>query len=254
MVPGGGVMSRRWLACILSLATACGGGGGGDGGGPAGGPPANPGPPQVVDLRLSMVSDASITLSWVTENDGGPVSTGAEVRYRAATGGSEIAAHDLRGTDTVAPVHYVRLTGLQPETGYTFTVFTNGTEGESGTFTTARSLNPLAGEVDLTPLKVKGRAIQGGTPAAGAIVYLRLGHDSGETSTLLSALTDATGTFLLQSNFARTAGSSGWFDVEGPGGDALHVEVATGDTGLRQWDRDDAAVTGTLLDLGPLGP
>jgi len=200
-----------------------------------------------------MVSDASVTLSWVTRDDTGPVSARGEVRYRAAAAGSESMAQDVRGAATAAQTHYVQITGLRPETSYTFTVDVDGKAASSGTFSTGRSLNPLAGEIDLSPLKIKGRVIHGGTPAAGAIVYLSLRHDTapgGETSALLSAVTDGSGVFLLQSNFARTTAGAGWTADPAPGSNAIHIEAVAGDLGGFTADLGDQARVGRFLDIG----
>ena len=76
----------------------------------------------IQDIRVSNNTSASVTISWVTDEN-----TGGEIRYSVNPDLSDaLVAYDTRGEAFEGCTHYVVIANLQPETGYYFEVISNG--------------------------------------------------------------------------------------------------------------------------------
>ncbi|NLE76945.1 MAG: hypothetical protein GX605_09365 [Chloroflexi bacterium] len=243
-------MTRRFpafVALILLALPLCA---------PAMAAPAVPGAeaPAISHVQVSNVRDIYFAVSWLTSE-----SANAEVRYGATPALGQVA-HDTRGSAHVGQTHYVAITGLAPSTTYYFDVVSGGVVDNNGgahwQVTTGPTLAPptsdsIYGQVFLS---------DGATPAAGAIVYLRVqnadGVGSGGQSALLSSLVTDDGYWFLNLRSARTADAAAYFEYSASGDQvAAEAHGAHGQRGSLTVDTaNDAPAPPMVLSGGGPGP
>ena len=176
-------------------------------------------PPEVSDIVISNVGDKSFTVSWVTNVD-----TTGQVNWGTSPGSLGNVAYDDRGEATEDDTHHVTISSLAADTPYYFDVVsaetTDDNAGAHFNVTTGPSLAFVIPEDIATGMAYQ---MDGTTPAEGAIVYLRIGTAS---SQLLSALTDAAGTWGMDITAIRTDDFQDYYSytdnddlvIEGQGG------------------------------------
>jgi hypothetical protein len=166
----------------------------------------------ISDIRESHHPDASMVISFITDVP----TDDAKVNYGETTDlGS--SASDTETDDT----HWVKITGVTPNTQYYYEVFAAGVTYDNGgnyyEFTTAQT------GTGGTPYIVHGRVLKqdGVNPAAGAIVYLQLTRQSGgEVSRFLSDRTDNDGNWNVDlGNLKSEDGSPLVYSL----GDAIYI-------------------------------
>jgi hypothetical protein len=182
----------------------------------------------VQELRISNLTDSSLTFSWLTDS-----ATTGYLLYGETAELGQVAA-DVRGAAVKAEAndtlpserHVVTLTNLKAETTHYFKVV-SGAEDDSlpNTFTTAATLESIPssdtvyGQVFLA---------DGETPATGTLVYLTLQDDDGVGSrgeaTLLSASVDLRGYWHANLGNARLSDLSDSFSYSASG-DKLLIEA-----------------------------
>lgn len=148
-------------------------------------------------VKITNLSENSFTVSWTTDGE----ITGF-VKYGESSSLEKTARDErdeLSGTTTPFFTHYVKISNLQPATKYFFKIgsgrklFDN--RGRLYEVTTA----PVLGTPPAADTAYGTVVAPGGSPAAGAIVYLTLAN-----STLLSSLTKADGQWAIPLSVART--------------------------------------------------
>ncbi|NJN66383.1 MAG: fibronectin type III domain-containing protein [Chloroflexaceae bacterium] len=170
---------------------------------------AAPSPTSEVEaLRVSNISDSSVTISWTTSS-----ATTGHIVYGTAT--PDQTATDVRGADVALTTHFVVISGLTPSTSYVFDVVSAGLPDTNGgahyQFATGPSLMPAM------PDTAYGRVVlsDGTTPVEGTLVYLNVqdadGSGSGGTSTSLAALTNAQGEWVADLGSTRVNDASAAF-------------------------------------------
>lgn len=164
------------------------------------------------DVRVTNVTSSSATITWSTES-----STDGCVDY-GLTPSLGQATCDSHGDDDL---HYVTVTGLDPATPYFFSVTSGGTTDDNGgsfyTFTTA---SVGAG----VPYTVWGSLNLG---TGSALVSVSLRHPAGATSSTISTLVAATGSWLLNLGNLKDATGSAFAYATG---DTIDVRAHVGGT------------------------
>lgn len=148
-------------------------------------------------IKVTNITDKSFTVSWITDAPAsGFIQFGLneEINLTAQDDRDEAAA-----TTGEFTTHYVTLKNLQPNTNYSFKIFSGKTEfannGQPYQVTTATAPSTPAPPNDVA----YGTVLQAnGTPAEGAIVYLSLSN-----AVTQSALTKNSGSWLISLNTAR---------------------------------------------------
>ncbi|MEW6094907.1 MAG: fibronectin type III domain-containing protein [bacterium] len=171
------------------------------------------------EIRTTNVTDAQITISWITE-----VVEKCQVNY-GKTPALGMTAYDVRGKETTDDTHYVNITGLKPETLYYFELVSGATiDNNNGMYYRWKTGADIkrAG-LDYAYGKVfKSDAV---TKATGAIVYFKLqdGDSKGSPgeSALWSALVDDNGYWSENLINLRTQDLKEFFEYSVNEGDKL---------------------------------
>ncbi len=165
------------------------------------------------DVRLSNLSDSSVTVSWVTDD--------ASVGF-ISYGTSQNLGSIVRETedDQKFSTHSITITGLAPESDYYFKINSDGTafdnNGIPWQFTTGKTLS-----IGQAATLISGSVItSSGETVKRAIVYVVVG---GYT---LSTLTSENGIFVLQLGAARTPDLFGYAEID-PAKTLLEISVTT---------------------------
>jgi len=169
-----------------------------------------------MDHTVTNVGERSFTVSWFT--------SGAEegyVMYGTSAGNLGGTAHDDRGQATRDVTHHVTVVGLNPDTTYYYEIVSGGvTYGDSG--------KPYQADTGVAlpftmPEIVHGAVYRpdGSTPAAGAIVYARIGP-----SQVLSAVVSSNGAWGLDLGRVRTADYRSPYEYEDDDEVLLDVQAA----------------------------
>ncbi len=139
----------------------------------------------ISDIVVSNHSSNSVTISWITD-----VVTNGTVNFGTTTAlGS--SASDTRPNDDT---HWVKITGLAPETTYFFEVVSGGVTDDNGGSKYQFKTTKVGTGTTYTVFGFVKKSDEV-TPAAGAIVYLTLTH--GVESYSLSTLVDSNGAWTL---------------------------------------------------------
>ncbi len=192
-------------------------------------------------MRFSNVRDTSFSVSWLTED----VVTGSvQVSTSPPTG---TRAGQVRQSQVwrseAGQAHHVTITGLLPETTYYVTVHggsaTDDNHGRGFQVTTGPTLTLPDSDNAYGTIRLGN-----GSPAAGCTVLARVvnGNVSGSSgqSALLSAQTDASGSWIINLGNARTESLDAPF-VYSASGDALALEVQCSPTRQAAQTVDTAA-------------
>ena len=208
-----------------------------------------PDPPTITvpvsqNLRISNVRDGSATISWATSSS----VTGWVVYGLASSGaGPSTPAYDSRGPTTASTIHYVNITGLVPNTAYTFDLVSgNTTDSRSGqhySFTTGPTLSVKS------PDTVSGTvSIDGGSTPEAAIVYVSANYTDASTgntvpcgaiSAIVSSANNSSAAWSLSIANLRTADNLAYCGYTNSS--TLTIEAQAGSTGR-------AAVTKTVSE------
>lgn len=153
------------------------------------------------DVRISSISDTSVTISWVTSDP-----TTAFVLY-GTTQETNTPIYETEGSQKYF-THSITITGLSPESNYYFKINSDGTNidnnGIPWQFSTGKELN--TGQASIP---ISGSVITAdGIPAKRAIIYVTI---NGYT---LSTITSDSGTFVLQLGAARTPDLSSYAQID----------------------------------------
>ena len=208
-----------------------------------------PDPPTITipvsqNLRISNVRDGSATISWATSSS----VTGSVVYGLASSGaGPSTPAYDSRGSTTASTIHYVNITGLVPNTAYTFDLVSgNTTDSRSGqhySFTTGPTLSVKSPDTVSGTVSIDG----GGTPDA-AIVYVSANYTDASTgnsvpcgaiSAIVSSANNSSSAWSLSIANLRTADNLAFCGYTTSS--TLTIEAQAGSTGR-------AAVTKTVSE------
>lgn len=179
-------------------------------------------------VSVSNVSANSITLSWTTA-----VPTPTKVLlleanifqylpffYYATSGDDRDKAGEF---DAKRNIHYVTLKNLKPGSRYIAKIYNGVRQVHEQKLTTGPQL--ILPDPDL----VYGKILNADkTPAAGALVYLRLVSKEGSSSALLSALTDSKGSWSIETSNARIRNLKKSFDARGVRSESLVVDDGRG--------------------------
>jgi len=175
------------------------------------------------DVRVSNLSDSSVTVSWITDDQ-----TADFISYGETQNVGTVA--NETDNDQKFFTHSITITGLKAGTAYYYKIDSEGTDfdnnGVPWQFTTGPS---LTGNGSST--LVSGSVITAtGQPSARTIVYITI------NGYLLSTLTSDTGSFVLQLNQTRTSDLSSYttidptqtlleVSVEGAGGEIATAKI-----------------------------
>lgn len=175
------------------------------------------------DVRVANVRDTSVTISWQTTQPGNGL---VEILQNGASVG---LAEDVRGAGTIDRLHYVLVSDLTPGSRYDFTLQSIGLDASvssgQGSFITFATLASVP-----RSHSAYGRvmALDGVTPAANALLELRLvdgnGQESAGSSLPLTALTDANGYWYA--NFGNARQSDGTVFEFSPSGDSVELQAS----------------------------
>lgn len=154
-------------------------------------------------VKVTNLTESSFTVSWVTD---GP--TNGFILY--GTSDPTLTAADDREQLSAQPgtflTHHITVKGLNPATNYFFRINSSGktfdNNGQPYKISTAPA---ISGEVPANDVAYGIVVDQNGAPAEGVIVYLSLANASP-----LSALTKASGSWLIPLNLARTNDLANW--------------------------------------------
>lgn len=127
---------------------------------------------------ISNANDVSFTVTWISS-----ISATAEVRY-GQTPALGNTAYDVRGKNTSANIHFVRISNLLPETVYYFDIVTGTAIENNGGLHYSFKTGPTT-QTPPIPDTAYGRIVlpDGSTPAEGALVYVIIEDNNGEGST-----------------------------------------------------------------------
>ncbi len=208
-----------------------------------------PDPPTITipvsqNLRISNVRDGSATISWATSSS----VTGSVVYGLASSGaGPSTPAYDSRGASTASTIHYVNITGLVPNTAYTFDLVSGNTtdtrSGQHYSFTTGPTLSVKSPDTVSGTVSIDG----GGTPDA-AIVYVSANYTDASTgnsvpcgaiSAIVSSTNNSSSAWSLSIANLRTADNLAYCGYTTSS--TLTIEAQAGSTGR-------AAVTKTVSE------
>ncbi len=187
--------------------------------------------PLISDIRVTNVRDTAATISWLTD-----VAADGIVAFGLDPDHVHRTAPDDRGPTARDDTHFVTLSGLLPNTTYSFAVRSGSSQADNeGAFYRFKTGPTLA----LPPADtVFGRAFtrNGGAPAAGTLIYLALRNSddlgSPGQSAPLAALTDANGYWSANLGNARTPDLAGSFSYTASG-DQLVLEARGAAAGVR---------------------
>ncbi|MDI6734951.1 MAG: fibronectin type III domain-containing protein [bacterium] len=188
-------------------------------------------------IKQSNITDTQLTISWVS-----PEAEIGLVKY----GVSSLAdiAYDDRGSDTVSCIHHVTISGLMPQTTYSYKIVSGKTVSDGFKLTTGHSVIPAGS--DLVYGKVFQDGPDGGISVAEAIVYLKLQdydqQGSGDESALYSILVNSDGYWFVNLVNFRTKDLTKQFRYS-PEGDILFIQAEGGNSGsarLKIDTKDDA--------------
>jgi hypothetical protein len=186
--------------------------------------------PTPEDVRISDLTETSVTLSWVTPDKAAE----GWVKYStdSTLGDDAQISQDYRdissGQTTTRTTHYVTVSDLSPETKYYFSIGSGGSEykdssGNAFDFTTASSGSYTSPP---SPDPVYGTVTNGEDQSA--IVYITLGTDSNK-SFPISSITNDSGNFEIDLSHVRTASLSGNYSYDDSTG--MSVMAQGGDRG-----------------------
>lgn len=179
-------------------------------------------------ISVSNVSSSSITLSWTTDapDETKVVLTEADFSqylpfffYRTITDDRDRES----GFNPKRNVHYLTLKNLKPQTRYIAKIYSGLRQVHTRKLTTGPLLvfpqpNLVYGKI-LNPDK---------SPAAGALVYLRLVSKEGSSSALLSAITGDKGSWSIEASNSRTRNLQRSFNQKGVSFETLIVDDGRG--------------------------
>jgi len=153
------------------------------------------------DVRISSISDSSVTVSWVTSDQ-----TTGFINYDVNQNVNMVVYETE--DDQKFSTHSITITGLNPETNYYFKINSDGTtfdnNGVPWQFSTGKTLS-----INQISIPISGSVITaGGEPSGRAIVYVTV---NGYT---ISTLTSESGTFVLQFGSVRTPDLSGYAQID----------------------------------------
>jgi hypothetical protein len=190
------------------------------------------------------VRDGSATISWATSS-----SVTGSVAYGLASSGAgpSTPAYDSRGSTTASTIHYVNITGLVPNTAYTFDLVSGNTtdtrSGQHYSFTTGPTLSVKSPDTVSGTVSIDG----GGTPDA-AIVYVSANYTDAATgnsvpcgaiSAIVSSANNSSAAWSLSIANLRTADNLAYCGYTTSS--TLTIEAQAGSTGR-------AAVTKTVSE------
>ncbi|MEW6607269.1 MAG: fibronectin type III domain-containing protein, partial [bacterium] len=171
------------------------------------------------EMRITNVTDSQIIVSWITD-----VEETCHVNY-GLTPATGLTAYDVRGLLTSDDTHYVKITGLNPETIYYFELVSGATvDNNNGMYYQAKTGADIKRSgLDFAYGRVfKSDAV---TYATGAIVYFYLkdgnAQDSPGNSALWSSLVDSNGYWSENLINLRTQDGKEFFEYSVDGGDNL---------------------------------
>lgn len=153
---------------------------------------------QPKNIQLTNISDSSFTVTWVTDSQ---VTGAVSISMSPLRSTTAYDDRDGNGKFNKYPTHSVSIRSLSPNTNYSLRILSNGkSHGDNEKPLSVRTaptigkgssgLEPAYGTI-MTP---------NGSPAGGVLVYLTL-----EGGQLLSTLSNASGSWLITLNSARTA-------------------------------------------------
>ncbi|MFH1863882.1 MAG: fibronectin type III domain-containing protein [bacterium] len=199
------------------------------------------------DVRISNISDSSVTVSWITDK-----ATTGVVKYGSGESSANSIAKEETGAESLT--HMSKLTGLKTDTTYFFEIVSGGknfdNNGVLWQIRTAPSIpDPkrniiISGNI-LTPT---------GNPAKNAIVYISV------SGSLLSTLTSQNGSWLIPISYARTVNLSSYVDID-PSATLLEItaqagqsEIATAQIYPQSANPTPAMILGQVYDFKNIPP
>jgi hypothetical protein len=153
-------------------------------------------------VKVTNVKDDSFTVSFVTDE-----STTAFIKYGTEANSLKLQAGDdrdqLSGSVNPSTTHYITVRDLQPSKAYYYTLGTGSSSkfDNNGAPFTVQTTKKI-GTPPLSKTIYGNISSENGTPASGAIVYIKVG-DAGE----LSALVKESGSWALPLSNARNGDS-----------------------------------------------
>ncbi|MFC1625834.1 fibronectin type III domain-containing protein, partial [Patescibacteria group bacterium] len=170
------------------------------------------------DVRVSNISDLSISVSWTTDKQ-----TSGFVNYGESANSLGKIAYDEVGDSSF--IHYVNLSNLKPQTTYFFKINSGGENFDNNDtawqITTGGSLT----KQDQSFL-ISGSVLTAtGNPSKNSIVYINAG------GYLLSTLTSDKGTFVIQLANTRASNLSSYLPID-PAKTLLDISIQAGQDGV----------------------
>ncbi len=154
------------------------------------------------DVRISNITDTSLTISWVTDRE-----TSGFVRW--GENQNSLSRTELDELATQSHTHTLTLRGLSPQTTYFFKINSGGEDfdnnGVPWQITTGSALATPNKTVLISGIILTAT----GEPAKNALVYLTIGGSS-----LLSTITSATGNWVAPISSARTADLQDYIQID----------------------------------------
>ena len=182
-----------------------------------------------IPLKVTNVSQNAFSISWV-----GTALADCRINY-GMTPALGRTAYDDRGQAAIDDTHHVTLGGLVPSTTYYFDIVTGGVVDNNGGQHYTAATGP---DISLPPFDDAYGMVcksDGGTPAAGTVVYAKVidadGSGSADLSAELSCIVDESGFWYIPIGAVRTQDLSGYFSYSPGGGDNLSLEALGGGDG-----------------------
>lgn len=156
-------------------------------------------------VEITNITQNSFTISWITSTP----ATGV-VRY-GENSQTDFVARDIRDNLTGElgqyQTHWVAVTGLNPNSSYSFKIISQGHVFDNKLGPYMLKTAPLLPDRDKSVNQISGRVVKpDGSPADGALIYLR----SNGLSTL-STIVEPTGNWMIDQNLGRTLDLSNYY-------------------------------------------
>ena len=171
------------------------------------------------DIRISNITDNSVTLSWITEGE----TTGFLNWGTSQNNVGQIVKEDELNSKFF--IHSINLTGLKANTNYFYKINSNGTNYDSGgipwQFTTGADIG-----INKSSMPISGSVITAsGQPSKRALVYLNV------SGYLASTLTSDIGNFVIQLANIRSNDLRSYAQTD-PANTLLEISAQSGPDGV----------------------
>lgn len=171
------------------------------------------------DVRITNISDSSITVSWVTDKE-----TSGFIKWGESQNTPD--KNELGQSQIQSTTHISTITGLAPETSYFFKINSRGSDFDANGIPWQVKTGPTLAFVRSENL-ISGSVITAsGNPAGGALVYLTVGGGSP-----LSTITSESGSWVIPVFSARTQNLTGYIPLNETS-TLLEISVNAGPEGV----------------------